>query len=54
MIKQAIEKVVNHENLTFEESEAVLDEIMNGEASLYRLAQIRSRVAPFKKAAKII
>ena len=32
MIKQAIEKVVNHENLTFEESEAVLDEIMNGEA----------------------
>lgn len=40
MIKQAIEKVVNHENLTFEESEAVLDEIMNGEASEVQTASL--------------
>ena len=40
MIKQAIEKVVNHENLTFEESEAVLDEIMNGEASEVQTASV--------------
>lgn len=33
MIKQAIEKVVNHEDLTFNESQSVLDEIMNGETS---------------------
>ncbi|GAF36157.1 anthranilate phosphoribosyltransferase [Lentilactobacillus farraginis] len=40
MIKQAIEKVVNHENLTFEESQAVLDEIMNGEASEVQTASL--------------
>lgn len=40
MIKQAIEKVVNHENLTFEESEAVLDEIMNDEASEVQTASL--------------
>nr|P17170.1 RecName: Full=Anthranilate phosphoribosyltransferase [Lacticaseibacillus casei]BAA00383.1 trpD protein [Lacticaseibacillus casei] len=40
MIKQAIEKVVNHENLTFEETEAVLDEIMNGEASEVQTASL--------------
>lgn len=40
MIKQAIEKVVNHENLTFDESQAVLDEIMNGEASEIETASL--------------
>ena len=40
MIKQAIEKVVNHEDLTFEESQAVLDEIMNGEASEVQTASL--------------
>ncbi|KRL66594.1 anthranilate phosphoribosyltransferase [Lentilactobacillus diolivorans DSM 14421] len=40
MIKQAIEKVVNHENLTFEESQAVLDEIMNGQASEVETASL--------------
>lgn len=40
MIKQAIEKVVNHQDLTFEESRAVLDEIMSGEASEVQTASL--------------
>lgn len=40
MIKQAIEKVVNHQDLTFEESQAVLDEIMSGEASEVQTASL--------------
>lgn len=33
MIKEALQKVINHQNLTFTESQLVLDEIMNGETS---------------------
>ncbi|EHO49924.1 anthranilate phosphoribosyltransferase [Lentilactobacillus kisonensis] len=40
MIKQAIEKVVNHENLTFDESQTVLDEIMNGQTSEIETASL--------------
>ncbi|ARY90776.1 MULTISPECIES: anthranilate phosphoribosyltransferase [Lacticaseibacillus] len=40
MIKQAIEKVVNHQDLTFEESRAVLDEIMSGAASEVQTASL--------------
>lgn len=40
MIKQAIEKVVNHEDLTFDESQTVLDEIMNGETSEIETASL--------------
>ncbi len=40
MIKQAIEKVVNHEDLTFDESQSVLDEIMNGETSEIETASL--------------
>lgn len=40
MIKQAIEKVVNHKDLTFDESQTVLDEIMNGETSEIETASL--------------
>ncbi len=40
MIKEAINKVVNHEDLTFDESRTVLDEIMNGEASEVETASL--------------
>ena len=38
MIKEAIYKVVNGENLTAEEAEAVMDEIMSGEATQAQMA----------------
>lgn len=40
MIKQAIEKIVNHQDLTFEESRADLDEIMSGAASEVQTASL--------------
>ena len=38
MIKQAIEAVVTGKNLSFEDAEAVMDEIMSGEASQIQMA----------------
>lgn len=38
MIKEAIYKVVNGENLTAKEAEAVMDEIMSGEATQAQIA----------------
>ena len=40
MIKQALKKVVNHKNLTFSQSQAVLDEIMNGKTSAIQTASL--------------
>ena len=33
MIKEAVQKIMNHQNLSFEESQTVLDEIMSGQTS---------------------
>lgn len=38
MIKEAIQKVVTGENLTFDEAEKVMDEIMSGEASQIQMS----------------
>lgn len=38
MIKEAIQKVVTGQNLTFEEAEQVMDEIMSGEASQIQMS----------------
>ena len=38
MIKEAIQKVVTGQNLTFEEAETVMDEIMSGEASQIQMS----------------
>lgn len=38
MIKEAIQKVVTGQNLTFEEAEKVMDEIMSGEASQIQMS----------------
>lgn len=45
MIKEAIEKVTNHNDLTFKESQAVLDEIMNGQTSEIETASLLTALA---------
>ncbi|WP_268912724.1 anthranilate phosphoribosyltransferase [Lentilactobacillus sp. SPB1-3] len=45
MIKEAIQKVINHENLTFTESQSVLDEIMTGKTSEIETASILTALA---------
>lgn len=45
MIREAIMKVVNKENLTFEEAEQVMDEIMGGEASQIQMSAFLTALA---------
>lgn len=45
MIKEAIQKVTNHESLTFTESQSVLDEIMTGETSEIETASLLTALA---------
>ena len=43
MIKEAILKVVDKQNLSYEEAEQVMDEIMSGEASQIQMASYLDR-----------
>ena len=44
MIKEAIQKAVTGKNLTFAEAEAVMDEIMSGQASQIQMSADRKSV----------